>query len=76
MKADKYGTAVEQRRFDAGWMPAKQRTDERIRKCINCAQAEIPEDEQGLPQRTGLRCQEWEFATRDGAICKSYQLKR
>lgn len=76
MKADQYGTAVEQRRFGVEWKPAKERTDDRIQKCINCAHSEIPEDEHGIPKRTGLHCKEWEFATRDGAICKTYQLKR
>jgi hypothetical protein len=73
MKAERYGTLAEQCRYQAEWMPAKQRTDDRIRKCINCGNSEIPTNEDGVISRTGLRCAMFGFATRDGAICKFYR---
>jgi hypothetical protein len=75
MKADKYGTYAEQKRFEANWKPAKQRTDlgvQRSRKCINCKHGEI-----NVETRSGsIHCNALDAATRDGAICDRYALER
>jgi hypothetical protein len=72
MKADKWGTLAEQKRFEANWTPAKQRTDRgclRSRKCLNCHHSEI-----NTESRSGtIRCTELDVATRDSAICDRYR---
>ena len=39
MKAEKYGTNAEQRRFDLGWLPPGKVGQDLQARCWNCAQA-------------------------------------
>ncbi len=43
MKAEKYGTNAEQRRFDVGWLPPGKVGRGVLARCWNCAQASWPE---------------------------------
>ncbi len=73
MKADKFGTAVEQRRFKMGWI--RRAVAPEPPKCKNCQHVEEKWRDR-LPRDTvTYRCTKGEFATTPGGKCNHHAPK-
>jgi hypothetical protein len=74
MKADKWGTPAQQKRFEAGWMPAKERkfkANDRDRRCGNCGNENINFQLASAPSN----CEHLGVATRPSAVCNHWREK-
>lgn len=72
MRADKYGTTAEQKRFHAGWKTARQRKadgDGRIGRCGDCQYCSMDVQRASL----SVHCDFLDCGTREGAICWHWQ---
>lgn len=71
MRADKYGTSAEQRRFAQGWMAPATRP-----MCGNCRHVEAyflrPDS---LSETERFRCTRGDFATGKQALCTEWEAR-
>ncbi len=70
MKAEKYGTNAEQRRFDIGWLPPGEVPRDQLARCWNCGHANWLE-RNGL--YTAISCGRIGYRTARRAWCREYR---